>query len=199
MTGFTSRSGGGGGASAGKLPKTAKGLPLATANLSKVAHETERVGLRHVALGQAVSIDSQHLAQASDELRETREQIRLVTARLARNQRALDAYHDDCAPLVAAYRQSLAGMKETLDKCATGHAKSACPRARASAAGAPAQPVPHPARARARNPPFPPRTHAGITVLKQEFGYHPQYSKARPEEFWGVPFNPSAPAAAGKR
>ena len=135
MSGFTLRSGGaldtrGLGATSAALGASAvrltpKYLPETTVNLSKVSHETERVALRHVALGQAVSLDSQHLAQASDELREARERIRAVTARLARNQRALDAYHSDCAPLVAAYRQSLGGMKETLDKCAAGHAKSA--------------------------------------------------------------------------
>ena len=32
-----------------------------------------------------------------------------------------------------------------------------------------------------------------MTVLEKEFGYHPLYSRARPEEFWGVPFNPSRP------
>jgi hypothetical protein len=120
MSGFSSRS------SLGTaLPTSAKGFPQSVVNLSRVAHETQKVGLRHTALGASLAIDAQHLGQAADELRETREQIRAVSARLARNQRAMDAYESDCAPLVTAYQASLSGMRATLEHCSAGHAKSA--------------------------------------------------------------------------
>ncbi len=115
MTGFMSRT----------LPTTPKGFPGSVANLSKVSHETERVSIRHAHLGQALGVDTQHLSEAKEELRDTREQIRLVSARLARNQRAIDAYEADCAPLVKAYLVSLEGMQATVQRSSAGLARSA--------------------------------------------------------------------------
>ena len=103
-----------------------KGLPLATANLSKVSHQTEVVSLRHAELGQVLAIDRAHVSQASDELATTREQIRLVSARLQRSQRAMAAYESECAPLVKAYELAQAGFKATYQQCAAGHGKGAC-------------------------------------------------------------------------
>jgi hypothetical protein len=120
MSGFSSRS-----TSSAALPVSAKGFPQSSVNLSHVAHETQRVSLRHSALAATLAIDGQHLNQATDELRDVREQIRAVTARMTRNQRAIDAYESDCVPLVAAYKASLSGMKATLERCSAGHAKSA--------------------------------------------------------------------------
>jgi hypothetical protein len=93
--------------------------------LSKVSHETEKVGILHHGLTHAVSVDGEHCAQAKGELRDVREQIKLVAKRLTRNQSTIDLYEKECAPLVAAYEAAVAGFRETSKAAAEGHGKCA--------------------------------------------------------------------------
>lgn len=107
------------------LPTSAKGEPLASKNLSAVAYEAARVGLAHAELKTLAAIDGRHLAQAADELRETREQIKVAALRMARNQRAIDGYEADCAPLMRAYDLSVEGFRKTYEHLQEGHEKCA--------------------------------------------------------------------------
>ncbi len=103
--------------------RTPRGGLLVTHNLSCVILETQNVAQRHVSVGEALKIDQEHLAGATNDLRDCRDEIKLRSKRLQRNNEVIAMYEKDIVPLLAAYEKAIEGFKKTYESARVGHEK----------------------------------------------------------------------------